>query len=93
MEIQSGMAERSVTIPEDRRIEFRIGINVGDIIVDEGDIYGDGVSIAARIETLATPGAIGLSENAYQQIKGKLAVDVSGNMTIAYTTRFISAAP
>ncbi len=93
MEIQSGMAERSVTIPEDRRIEFRIGINVGDIIVDEGDIYGDGVNIAARIETLATPGAIGLSENAYQQIKGKLAVDVSGNMTIAYTTRFISAAP
>ena len=51
------MAERNAAIPEDRRIEFRIGINVGDIIIDEGDIYGDGVNIAARLETLADPGA------------------------------------
>jgi adenylate cyclase len=77
MEIQRTMAERNTHIPEDRRIEFRIGINVGDIIIDEGDIYGDGVNIAARIETLASPGAICLSDNAYQQIKGKLALDVS----------------
>ena len=49
MEIQRAMAERNADIPEDRRIEFRIGINVGDIIIDEGDIYGDGVNIAARI--------------------------------------------
>ena len=48
MEIQRAMAERNADIPEDRRIEFRIGINVGDIIIDEGDIYGDGVNIAAR---------------------------------------------
>src|SRR2546429_9103540 len=47
MEIQRAMAERSANIPEDRRIEFRIGVNVGDIIIDEGDIYGDGVNIAA----------------------------------------------
>jgi adenylate cyclase len=77
MEIQRAMAERNSAIPDDRRIEFRIGINVGDIIIDENDIYGDGVNIAARIETLASPGAICISENAYQQMKGKLALDVS----------------
>jgi adenylate cyclase len=77
MEIQRAMAERNAVIPEDRRVEFRIGINVGDIIIDEGDIYGDGVNIAARVETLASPGAICISEDAYKQIKGKLALDVS----------------
>ena len=77
MEIQRVMAERNAAVPEERRIEFRIGINVGDIIIDEGDIYGDGVNIAARVETLASPGAICLSEHAYQQMKGKLALDVS----------------
>ena len=77
MEIQRAMAERNADVAEDRRIEFRIGINVGDIIIDEGDIYGDGVNIAARIETLARPGAICVSGNAYQQIKGKLALDIS----------------
>jgi adenylate cyclase len=77
MEIQCFMAERNADVPEDRRIEFRIGVNVGDIIIDEGDIYGEGVNIAARVEPLASPGAICLSDNVYQQIKGKLALDVS----------------
>jgi adenylate cyclase len=77
IEIQRTMAARNAAIPEDRRVEFRIGINVGDIIIDEGDIYGDGVNIAARVESLASPGEICLSDNAYQQIKGKLAFDVS----------------
>jgi Predicted integral membrane protein len=77
LEIQRAMAERNAAIPEKRRIEFRMGLNVGDIIIDEGDIYGDGVNIAARVETLAVAGAICLSDNAYQQIKGKLALDVS----------------
>ena len=77
LEIQRAMAECNAIIPEDRRIEFRIGINIGDIIIDEGDIYGDGVNIAARVESLATPGAICLSDDAYKQIKGKLAIDVS----------------
>jgi adenylate cyclase len=77
MEIQCVLAERNVAISEDRRIEFRIGINVGDIIIDEGDIYGDGVNIAARVEALARPGAVCVSENAYQQVKGKLALDFS----------------
>ena len=75
--IQRAMAERNADIPDNRRIEFRIGINVGDIILDEGDIYGDGVNIAARVETLAKPGAICLSDNAYRQIKGKLTLDVT----------------
>ena len=77
MEIQRAMAEGNATIPEERRVEFRIGINVGDIIIDDGDIYGDGVNIAARVEALTSPGAVCLSDNAYQQIKGKLVVDVS----------------
>src|SRR5208337_3278645 len=55
MEIQRAMAERNAATPEDRRAEFRIGINVGDIIIDEGDIYGDGVNIAARVEALSSP--------------------------------------
>jgi adenylate cyclase len=77
VEIQRTMADRNIAIPEDRRIEFRIGINVGDIIIDEGDIFGDGVNIAARVQTLASPGSICLSENAYKQVKGKLALGVS----------------
>ncbi len=75
--IQKEMAARNSIIPEERRVEFRIGINVGDVIVDGTDIYGDGVNIAARMETLARPGAICLSDEAYKQVKGKLAIDVS----------------
>jgi len=77
MEIQRGMAERNADIPDDRRVVFRIGINVGDIIIDENDIYGDGVNIAARLESLARPGEICLSENTYTQIKGKLPINLS----------------
>jgi adenylate cyclase len=77
MEIQRTMAERNIDFPEERRVEFRIGINVGDVIIDGADIFGDGVNIAARVEALARPGAICVSENAYQQVKGKLALDVS----------------
>ncbi len=71
MEIQRGMAS-SADVSEDRRIEFRIGINVGDIIIDEGDIYGDGVNIAARIEAIAEPGGISISEDAWRQVQGKV---------------------
>jgi adenylate cyclase len=77
VEIQKEMAERNSVIPEERRVEFRIGINVGDVIVDGSEIYGDGVNIAARIEALAKAGAICLSDEAYKQIKGKFAIDVS----------------
>jgi adenylate cyclase len=58
VEIQRGMAGREPEVPEERRIEFRIGINLGDVIVDEHDIFGDGVNVAARLEALAEPGGI-----------------------------------
>jgi TolB-like protein len=77
VEIQRAMAERNADIPNDSRIEFRIGINVGDIIFDEDDIYGDGVNIAGRVETLAQPGAVCLSDTAYQQIKGKFSLVIT----------------
>ncbi len=76
VQVQREIAEQNASVPQDQRIEFRIGLNVGDIIFDDGDIYGDGVNIAARVETIASPGAICLSENAYQQIKGKLVLEV-----------------
>jgi class 3 adenylate cyclase len=75
--VQSKMAERNAAIEPERRMQFRIGVNIGDVISDEDRIYGDGVNIAARIETLASPGAICLSDNVYQQIRGKLPFNVS----------------
>src|SRR5277367_2685587 len=72
VEIQRVMVERNAAIPEDRRIEFRIGINVGDVIIDEGDIYGDGVNVAARIEGIAEAGGISISEDAWRQVQGKV---------------------
>ncbi len=69
---QEGMRERNSDIPENRRIEFRIGINLGDIIVEDDDIYGDGVNVAARLEALAEPGGICLSGDAYRHVKDKV---------------------
>jgi adenylate cyclase len=72
VEIQRGMAERNEAIPADKRIELRIGIHVGEVIIDEGDIFGDGVNIAARLEGIAQPGGICISDDAYRQVRGKL---------------------
>ena len=72
VDIQRGMAERNADVAPDRRIEFRIGINVGDIISDENDIYGDGVNVAARLEALAEPGGILVSRNVHDQVRDKL---------------------
>ena len=72
--VQGGMAERNKALPPAQRIEFRIGINVGDIILDGGDIFGDGVNVAARLEGLAEPGGICLSDDAQRQVRGKLDV-------------------
>jgi TolB-like protein/Flp pilus assembly protein TadD len=72
VDIQRGMAERNANVAPDRRIEFRIGINVGDIISDENDIYGDGVNVAARLEALAEPGGILVSRNVHDQVRDKL---------------------
>jgi adenylate cyclase len=71
-EIQRGMAEQNIDVPVDGRIEFRIGIHVGDIIVDGDDIFGDGVNIAARLEGIAEAGGVCISDDAQRQIRGKL---------------------
>ena len=74
-EIQCGMATRNAAVPEDRRLGFRIGVHLGDVITQGDDIYGDGVNIAARLESLAETGGICISRQAYDQIDGKLALD------------------
>ena len=66
--IQREQAVRNADVPTDRRMDFRIGINLGDIVVDSEDIYGDGVNIAARIESLAEPGGISVSGSVYDQV-------------------------
>src|SRR6516164_5077594 len=66
------MANQNANTPQDRRIEFRIGIHVGDIITDEGDIFGDVVNIAARLEGIAKPGGICISDDTYRQVRGKI---------------------
>jgi len=72
--IQQRMAERNVSLPEDRRIDFRLGINVGDIVIDEDDIFGDGVNVAARLESIADRGGVCISRQVLDQIEGKIPV-------------------
>ena len=72
VEVQRRMAEHNIEIPAERRVEFRMGINLGDIIIDEGDIYGDGVNVAARLEALADPGGICVSRVVRDQVRDKL---------------------
>lgn len=72
--IQQGTAERNSGVPQDRRLEFRIGVNLGDVILDGGDIYGDGVNVAARLESLAEPGGICISGAVHDAIKNRLTV-------------------
>ena len=71
-EIQRSMAEQNTDVPQDKRIEFRIGIHVGDIIIADDDIFGDGVNIAVRLEGIAEPGGICISDDAHRQIRGKV---------------------
>ena len=72
VEIQQVLRAKNAMLPENRRVEFRIGINLGDVIEEGDSIYGDGVNIAARLEGLAEAGGICISESAYQQIENKL---------------------
>src|SRR5450631_3655599 len=73
IEVQNGMVERNAGLPPERRIEFRLGIHLGDVVEEaDGDLMGDGVNIAARLEGIAAPGAICLSEDAFRQVKGRL---------------------
>ena len=78
IEVQNGLFERNAGLPSERRIEFRVGIHLGDVVEEsDGDLMGDGVNIAARLESIAKPGAICLSEDAYGQVKGRLNLPVT----------------
>src|SRR6476659_5552348 len=78
IEVLNGMVERNAGLPPERRIEFRVGIHLGDVVEEsDGDLMGAGVNIAARLEGIAKPGAICLSEDAYRQVKSRLDLPVS----------------
>ena len=74
VEIQRAMLERNANVPQERRIEFRMGINVGDIIIDGGDMWGDGVNVTARLQALAEPGGICVSGRVQEDVDGRLDV-------------------
>jgi class 3 adenylate cyclase len=73
IDVQRGMASRNAGVPPEARIEFRIGINIGDIIIDRGDIFGDGVNVAVRIEGVAAPGGVCISDDVFRQVQGRVA--------------------
>src|SRR5450755_3905802 len=75
-EVQAALRTRNDHIPPDQRIVFRIGINLGDVIVQDGDLLGDGVNVAARIQTVAEPGGICISGSVYDQIQNKLSLQI-----------------
>src|SRR5213080_4375002 len=91
LNVQRGMVRRNVGIPPAKQIVFRIGINVGDIIIDGDDIFGDGVNIAARLETLCDPGGICISRTANDQIRDKLSLAFAdlGEQTVKNISRAI----
>jgi adenylate cyclase len=72
--VQRDLAERNAALPEERRLEFRVGVNLGDVIVDGTDLYGEGVNIAARLQALAEPGGILISGTVYEHVRNKLAL-------------------
>ena len=89
IEIQSSMTDQNVGVPQDKRVEFRIGIHVGDIIIDDNDIFGDGVNIAARLEGIAEPGGLCVSDDTYRQIRDRVdaAFDDKGEMALKNIAR------
>jgi adenylate cyclase len=72
VEVQTAMAAKTADVPEDRRIAFRVGVNIGDIIVDDDDIFGDGVNVAARLQEVATPGGICVSARVHEDVRDRL---------------------
>src|SRR5712672_1420603 len=74
MDVQRGMAERNANVTDEQRIEFRVGINLGDIMIDAEDVHGDGVNIAARLKSIAEPGGICISDSSYQQVRDKFTI-------------------
>src|SRR5436305_8581053 len=93
VEIQRAMADRSAEVPEDKRITFRVGVNLGDVIADGGDIYGDGVNIAARLEALAEPGGVCVSRTVCDHIGDRLPhiFDDMGEQTLTNIARPVRA--
>jgi TolB-like protein/class 3 adenylate cyclase/Flp pilus assembly protein TadD len=89
VDVQCAMRNRNVDVPEDRRIVFRVGINVGDVIIEGDDIHGDGVNVAARLEALAEPGSICLSRSVHDQVRDKLDLDFEdlGEIEVKNITR------
>src|SRR5258708_36453784 len=78
VEVQRGMAERNAGVPPERRIEFRVGINLGDIIVEDKDIFGDGVNVAARLQALAEPRGVCVFRGVRDPVRGKARVTLEG---------------
>ena len=95
VEVQRQMAERNADVPPERRIEFRMGVNLGDVIRDGRDIFGDGVNIAARMEALAEPGGIDVSGMVYDQVRDKLdvAFDDLGDQRNLANARYLRSPP
>ena len=91
--VQAVMAQRNEGVPQDRRMLFRIGINLGDILIEGDDILGDGVNVAARLEGIAEPGGICISSSAYEQVRGKVPVEFTdlGEQTLKNIARPIRA--
>jgi len=91
--VQRAIAEHNVTLPQDSRIEFRVGINLGDVIVEDGDIYGDGVNVAARLEALAEPGGICVSAIVHDPVQGKIdcAFEDMGEQSLKNVARSVRA--
>jgi adenylate cyclase len=89
--VQAVMAERNNGVPEDRRMRFRIGINLGDVLIEGDDILGDGVNVAARLEGIAEPGGICISSSAYDQVRGKVAAEFTdlGEQTLKNIDRLV----
>jgi class 3 adenylate cyclase len=87
--VQAVMAKRNEGVPQDRRMLFRIGINLGDILIEGDDILGDGVNVAARLEGIAEPGGICISSSAYEQVRGKVPVNFTnlGEQTLKNIAR------
>ena len=92
LDVQTAMALKVADVPEDRRIAFRIGVNVGDIIIDGDDIFGDGVNVAARLQEIAPPGGVCLSGRAHEEVRDRLDI-VFGDMgaqNLKNITRLVS---
>src|SRR5262250_2194200 len=91
IEVQTTMADRTAGIAEDQRIAFRIGINIGDIIVEGDDIFGDGVNVAARLQEIATPGGICISSRVHEDVRDRLDIlfDDGGTQTLKNISRSV----